>query len=107
MVERAGTGSDAADEGVVLRPEVHALDESALVPESNVIRPTPTRFTHELTVDTPFRLDRTPTGSKPDGILPAGTPVVVTTTHGDRCRVVDGRGLAVDVPRDHVQVIRS
>jgi hypothetical protein len=107
MVERTGKGDDAADDGVVLRPEVHALDESAVVPKSNVVRPTPTRFTHELTVDTPFRLDREATGDEPDGILPAGTPVVVAATHGDRCRVVDGRGLAVDVPRDRLRKIRS
>jgi hypothetical protein len=107
MVERTGRGDDSADEGVVLRPKVHALDGSALVPDSNVVRPAPTRFTHELTVDTPFRLDREVPGNAPDGTLPVGTPVVVTAMHDDRCRVVDGRGLAVDVPRDHLQEIRS
>jgi hypothetical protein len=106
MADRTGTGNDPADEGVVLRPKVHALDQSALVPDSNVVRPAPTRFTHKLTMDTPFRLDRDGTG-EPDGTLPAGTQVVVTATQGDRCRVVDGRGLAVDIPGDRLQEIRS
>ena len=85
------------DEGV-LRPDVHVLDRSALVPDRNVVRPPPTRFTHELVADTPFRLDRDPPGGPPDGVLAAGTPVVVASREGDRCRVVDGRGLAVQVP---------
>ena len=90
----------------MLRPKSRFLDESALVPQSNVVRPAPTRFTHVLSVNTPFYLDRERTGDEPEGILQAGTPVVVASTHGDRCRVVDGRGLAVDVPWEHLQEIR-
>lgn len=89
----------------MLRPEIHVLDRSALVADGNLVRPAPTHFTHELAADTPFRLDREPGGADPDGVLPAGTPVVVAAAHGDRCRVVDGRGLAVDVPRTSVRGI--
>jgi hypothetical protein len=103
MPGRTKGAEDPAAEGVVLRPEVRRLRESALVPESNVVRPAPTTFTHQLTEDTPFYLDGGRPGRSPDGTLTAGTPVVVAGTHGDRYRVVDGRGLAVDVPRDHLE----
>ena len=79
------------------RPETTVLDEEALVPERNLVRPPPNRFTHELVVDEPYRLDRP--GGPPDGVLPAGTRVVLLVEGPDRCRVVDGRGLYVEVRR--------
>jgi len=105
MVQRKGAADDepSHERAQMLRPEVHVLDRSALVPDRNLVRPAPTHFTHELAVDTPFHLDRSPGHGEPDGVLPAGTAVVVAATHGDRCRVVDGRGLAVEVPQGSVR----
>jgi hypothetical protein len=53
--DKLGTDSDA---GVMLRPESSVLPNEALVPERNLVRPAPNRFTHELLVDEPYRFDR-------------------------------------------------
>jgi hypothetical protein len=81
------------------RPETNVLADEALVPDSNLVRPPPTRFTHELLVDEPYRFDRQRRGREPAGVLPAGTRVVVLVEGEDHCRVVDGRGLYVEVRR--------
>jgi hypothetical protein len=85
--------------GVVQRPEAVVLGEKALVPERNLVRPPPNRFTHELVVDEPYRLDRPERTDEPDGVLRARTRVVLLVEAADRCRVVDGRGLYVEVRR--------
>jgi hypothetical protein len=94
-----GTPELAPDARAVLRPDVVVLRDEALLPASNVVRPAPARLTHELVVDEPYRLDRAGRGPQPDGVLPAGTRVAVLVAGEDRCRVVDARGLAVDVRR--------
>lgn len=88
-----------SDAGVMLRPEAFVLADDALIPERNVVRPAPSHFTHELAVDEPFRFDRPERAGEPDGVLPAGTPVVLLVEGPDRCRVVDGKGLYVEVRR--------
>lgn len=98
----SGDGAEPP-EGVVLRPEAVVLPDAALVPESNVARPVPTELTHELVVDEPFSFDRSEPGGEPDGIIPAGTGVVLLRVHGDRCRIADGSGLSVDVRRSSVR----
>jgi hypothetical protein len=87
------------DAGVVLRPEAQVLGDEALVPEQNVARPPPTRFTHELVADEPYRFDRPGPPGEPDGVLPAGTRVVLVVEGPERCRVVEGSGLSVEVRR--------
>jgi hypothetical protein len=84
---------------VVGRPDAVVLGEEALVPERNIVRPPPNRFTHELTVDEPYRLDRPKRAAEPDGVLPASTRVVLLVESADHCRVVDGNGLYVEVRR--------
>jgi hypothetical protein len=88
---------------MVQRPEAVVLGEEALLPERNVVRPPPNRFTHQLAVDEPYRLDRPERSAETDGVLPAGTRVVVLVEGPDRCRVVDGRGLYVEVRRDSLR----
>jgi hypothetical protein len=90
-----GVDSDA----VVLRPESQVLPDDALVPEENIVRPPPNHFTHELLVNEPYRLDRPQRAGEPDGVLAAGTLVVLLVQGPDRSRVVDGRGLYVEVRR--------
>jgi hypothetical protein len=87
------------DAGIVLRPEALVLPDRAMVPEHNVVRPAPNRFTHKLLVDQPYRFDRPERTSEPDGVLAAGAPVVLLVEGPDRCRVVDGSGLYVEVRR--------
>jgi hypothetical protein len=96
----SGEERDADSEpGTILRPEVSVLSDEAVVPERNLIRPAPNRFTHELLVDEPYRFDRPGGTEEPDGVLPAGTPVVLLVKGPDRCRVVDRSGLYVEVRR--------
>ncbi len=83
----------------VLRPAYVELGPETLVPATNLVRPAPHRPTHELTADEPYRLDRPGRDGGPDGVLPAGTRVVVLRVGEDRCRVVTASGLAVDVRR--------
>jgi hypothetical protein len=83
----------------MLRPEAKVLGDEALVPAANLVRPPPNRFTHELAVDEPYRFDRPERAAEPDGLLPAGTPVAVLVESRERCRVVDGSGLYVEVRR--------
>jgi hypothetical protein len=96
----AGKDRSSGERPVVQRPEALVLGEEALLPERNVVRPPPNRFTHQLTVDEPYRLDRPERSAEPDGVFPAGTRVVLLVEGPDRCRVVDGRGLYVEVRRD-------
>ena len=85
------------DTGGVLRPEIVVLGDQALIPPGNLIRPAPNRFTHELIIDEPYRFDRPERSREPDGVLPAGTRVVLLVQGDDRCRIVDGAGRYVDV----------
>ena len=83
----------------MLRPEARVLDDEALVPQASLVRPPPNRFTHELVVDEPYRVDRSEPTGEPGGVLHAGTPVAVLREGRERCRVVDGGGLYVEVRR--------
>ena len=86
------------DTGGFLRPDPMVLAEEALIPGHNLVHPPPTRFTHELTADEPYRYDRPKAGAgEPDGVLPAGTPVVLMVDGRERSRVVDGQGRYIDV----------
>jgi hypothetical protein len=96
-----------SDPGVVLRPQAEVLGDEALVPDGNVIEPPPNRFTHALTVDEPYRFDRPESSGEPDGILPAGTQVVLLVEGGKRCRVVDGAGLYVEVSCASLRKLRD
>jgi hypothetical protein len=85
------------DGAEVLRPEATVLRDESLVPDTNFVDPPPNRFTHELVADEPYRLDRDTPGAEPDGVLRAGTPVIVLVEGSDRSRVVDDSGLYVEV----------
>ena len=104
----SGEGSDKeSNAGEMLRPEAVVLPENAVVPELNVVRPAPNRFTHELLVDEPYRFDPPGPTGEPDGVLPAGTPVVLLVEGPDRCRVVDGAGLYIEVRRASLRKLRE
>jgi hypothetical protein len=85
--------------GEVLRPEPVVLGQEAVVPDANLV-PVPDRFTHELTSDEPYRLDRRWETAEPDGVLVAGTPVAVLAEGRETSRVATASGLAVDVRTD-------
>ena len=78
----------------VLRPQKSVLPDAATVPTKNQA-PVPRRFTHEVIAEQPFFYSQR--SQEPAGTLPAGSHVSLSS-HGrtrTRCRVVDGRGLAV------------
>jgi len=86
------------DTGAFVRPDPMVLAEEALIPQHNLVEPPPTRFTHELVVDEPYRYDRPKRrAGEPDGVLPAGTRVVLMIDGEERSRVVDGEGRYVEV----------
>ena len=101
-------GSDAGpDEGVMLRPPAEVLDKKALIPERNLVRPPPNHFTHELVADEPYHFDRPDQLDEPDGVLPAGTQVALLVAGDERCRVVAGNGLYVEVRRASLRKLRD
>lgn len=82
-----------------IRPDAVVLPESAVVPDKNVIKPAPNRFTHELARAAPFYFDGAQQGRPPDGELPAGTKVLLLVHDDDDpyCRVANSRGLYVEI----------
>jgi hypothetical protein len=95
------------DRGVMLRPETHVLGEEAIVPDVNVLRPPPNHFTHEVTVDEPYRFDRPKESPEPDGVLRAGTRVLLVVDGPDRCRVADATGIYVEVSRGSLRELSA
>lgn len=93
--------------GIMLRPKASVLSDHALVPDTNLIRPPPNRFSHELVDDEPYRFDRAEPAPEHDGVLSAGTPVLLVVDGQERCRVVDGRGLFVEVRRGSLRELRG
>ena len=83
--------------GKFLRPKAEVLPDSALVPEKNLVSPAPTQFTHELTKPEPYYYSSAQQGKPPDGEFPAGTKGVLVHDGGNRCRVVDGRGISAEI----------
>jgi hypothetical protein len=81
--------------GRVLRPKATVLKPSALIPADNLIKPPPTRFTHELIQSQPYYYKRG--SSEPDGTFAAGTRVLLLEHDGgEYCRVADAQGLCVE-----------
>jgi len=77
------------------------LDENALIPDKNLVSPPPNQFTHELTRPQPFFFDRATEGGPAAGQLAAATKVVLMVYDGGtHCRVIDGRGLYVELAYD-------
>jgi hypothetical protein len=85
--------------GKVSRPRAVVLGADALVPDRHLINPPPTRFTHTVTADQPYRFDRAEAG----GVLPAGTRVLVISEGPETSRVADHTGLYVEVPNASLQ----
>jgi hypothetical protein len=85
----------------MLRPEAHVLADDAVLPEGEDVSPSPDdAFTHELIADVPYGREG---GLDAHGVLPAGTPVVLTVEGPDHFRVVDGRGVSVEVLRSNLR----
>ena len=80
----------------MLSPEAIVLPENALVPERSSISPPPNRFTHEIVAAQPYYFGGADS-DRPAGEFAAKTKVVLVRYEGgDRCNVIDGRGLYVE-----------
>jgi hypothetical protein len=91
-----------------LRPEAVVLGEGSLIPPENQIRPAPNRFTHKLAGPAPFYFGSEAGSEEPDGHLEARTKVVLLRHDGGaRCRVVDERGLYVEVNHESLTELKK
>ena len=93
--KRDFAAKDAQTTGV-LRPAAEVLTADSLVPAANFVQPPPDQFSHVLTRDEPYRFG-TDLAASPDGELQRGTPVLVIVNDGHHARVIDERGLYVQV----------
>ncbi|MCC3778963.1 hypothetical protein [Streptomyces sp. UNOB3_S3] len=103
---RARDGRDDArgeEQRAVLRPDATVLRSEAVIPRDNVVRPAPNRFSHILEEMHPYWFERSERTPQPDGMLPAGTSVLLLREEGDHCRVVTGTGLYVTVARANLR----
>ena len=97
---------DAGSDEGFLRPEAEVLGTESLVPPANVVLPPPNRFTHRVVGETPYWFRTEEEAEVPDGTFPPGTKVVVLVVErGHRCRVVDERGLYVEVGSETLAVL--
>lgn len=89
-----------------LRPKATVLPDSAIVPDENLIRPPPSRFTHEVIKDQPYFYSLPKQNAAPDGQFAAGTQVLLISHDGGTlCHVADGRGLYVVTEYDGLRPI--
>jgi hypothetical protein len=93
----AADDEDRDEVEVIPHEDVVEIDDEAVIPDHNLIRPPPTHFTHQLIVDEPYWFDRPRHGDEPDGVFASGTPVTVLVSDDIRSRVVDAGGLYVEV----------
>ena len=85
-----------------IRPKAVVLSDDSLVPKKNIISPPPNQFTHEVLRPQPYFFGKART--KPDGVFPAGTKVVLLVFDRSKySRVADGRGLYVDIEHDSLR----
>ena len=85
----------SAPPGRMLRPKAVVLDNDALVPPKNVVKPPPNRFTHKVKRSQPYFYEAS--RDEPDGEFAEGTPVVLMVYDGGAsCRVIDGLGVYVE-----------
>lgn len=81
-----------------IQPEMVVVSENMLVPARNFIMPRPNQFTHEITWLQQYYYTGAQQATPPDGQFQAGTKVVLLLYDGGNyCRVVDERGLYVEV----------
>jgi hypothetical protein len=87
-----------------VRPEAVVLPEGSLIPSPNVVTPPPNYFTHQAARQTPYFYKEATDQRQPDGVLPAGARVtMLRCEEGGRCRVVDERGLYIQVDSENLQ----
>ena len=84
-------------------PEASVLDESAIVPDKNLISPRPNHFSHELKRSQPYFFSAGKKNKQPDGEFPAGTKVLLVRDEGDQCHVADAQGLYVAIESDSLK----
>ena len=84
-------------------PEASVLDESAIIPDENLMSPAPTQFTHKLKRAQPYYFSHAKEGKQPDGEFSAGTRVLLVSKDGNHYRVADEQGLLVEIEGDNLK----
>ena len=79
----------------IIRPKATILPESAQLPDRNVLKPPPNRFTHEIVAEQPYYYMGRTQAAPPEGAFAPGTKVVLLRHDDADCWVADGRGLYV------------
>jgi hypothetical protein len=88
------------------RPEIVILPEGAAIPNPNLIRPAPNQFTHQLARSQPYYFNNAQQDASA-GEFPVDTKVVLLRYNGGRyCRVVDGRGIYVELEYDSLKTLK-
>jgi len=94
--------------GDMLRPKPTVLPDSALVPDRNIVKPPPTKFTHELIREQPYYYIGPQQAAPPDGSFAAGTRLKLLADEGEAmCQVVDCRGLSVVTASKGLRPLRA
>ena len=79
-----------------IRPKAVVLPRTSLIPSTNLIKPPPDHFTHQLKTDQDYQFDDAK-NKKPAGKLRRGTKVLLLSRDEKRCRVADRRGLCIEI----------
>ncbi len=89
-----------------IRPKATVLPDSATIPDANLIRPAPDRFSHRVRAPQPYYYASPRNDDAPDGTFDTGAEVVVLSHAGGRwCHVADARGLHVVTAFDGLQAL--
>jgi hypothetical protein len=83
--------------------DASVLDDSAIIPDKNLIKPPPNKFTHELKRQEPYYYSEIKKTKEPDGEFAAGTKVLLVREEKDHCRVADEQGLYVEIECDSLK----
>jgi hypothetical protein len=82
----------------MLRPKSVILPESAQLPERNVLRPPPNRFSHIVDGEQPYYFTGVDERVRPAGYFSSGTKVLLLRQDSTECWVANCRGLYVAIP---------
>jgi len=78
----------------VSKPKAEVLPDSALIPESQFVKPAPSRFTHRVRRAQPFYLQKPDESEKRAGMLAKGEALVLLKNEGDGIgQFANGNGL--------------
>jgi hypothetical protein len=91
----------------MIRPKPVILPESAQLPNRNVLRPPPNKFSHRIEAEQPYYLTGVDEAAPPAGSFAAGTKVLLLREEDGECWVADVRGLYVAIRCDGLRPLKT